>query len=196
MSIGEVVGLLLTATVLAAVTGACFYQLTARRRRRADESWIRRRDAYAHWLGIHMALSNASLSFVAAFRALAKEPGESRYFTLRLQEAQRARQAWCTAMSEMDRVEAMLVVWSDDADVRKKIGELGRVTPVALRRAIHGDEGGVSELRALLEHRVEQAHGWVQSAMRDTRCQRTRFSEAIERCTRYVRMIMDRWSRA
>lgn len=195
MSIGEVVGLLLTAAVLAAVTGACFYNLAAKRRRRVDESWIRRRDAHARWLGTQMALSRACLSFVAAFRTLAKEPRESRYFTLRLEEAQRARQSWCDAMSEMDRAEAMLVVWSDDADLRKIIVELGRVTPIALRQAINGDECGVRELRDALHHRVERAHGWVQYAVRDTRAERAPISETIERCTSYVRTIMDRWSR-
>lgn len=195
MSIGEVVGLLLTATTLAAVTGACFYNLAAQRRRRVDESWIRRRDDRAHWLGAQRTLCRASLSFVAAFRALAKEPRESRYFTLRLAEAQRARQSWCAAMSELDRAEAGLLTWSDDPDVRKLIDDVGRVTPAALRLAINGDDGGVRELREALENRVEKAHGWVQSAMRDTRPERTRIGETIERCTGYVRTIMDRWSR-
>ncbi len=195
MSIGEVVGLLMTAAVLAAVTGACFYNLAAKRSRRVDELWIRRHDAHAYWLGTQMALSRACLSFVAAFRTLAKESRESRYFTLRLEEAQRARQSWCDAMSDVDRAEARLVIWSDDADIRKKIGELGRVTPATLRQAINGNECRVRELRDALEQRVEEAHGWVQYAVCDTRGERAAISETIERCTSYVRTIMDRWSR-
>jgi hypothetical protein len=183
------------AAVLAAVTGACFYNIAAKRRLRNDELWMRRRDAYAQWLGTQMALPRVCLSFVSAFRTLANEPRESRYFTLRLEEAQRARQSWCDAMSEMDRAEAKLVVWADDVDVRKKFDELGCVTPVMLRQAINGDECGVRELRDVLEHRVERARRWVQDAVRDTRGERAPIGETISRCTSYVRTIMDRWSR-
>ena len=117
MTDGEAIGLAIMAGILGGVFGAGVTAMYCAFRDRVSAARVCRRDTIAQWLAARMMLGRASLSFVAAFRSLAAEGRESRYFSLRQDESQRARAQWCAAAETLDLAEAKLRAWTSSAAV-------------------------------------------------------------------------------
>lgn len=195
MSFGEIIGLLLTVALFACALGVSAAAVVAGRRYRRQELAVRRVDAYAHWLGARITITRASISFVAAFRALALERGDGAALALRRDEAQRTRAAWCAAQRELDRAEAMLVAWSGDPAVRQRVRALGHVAPEALRRAIHADAQDAGEFFVGLREADERATDLVAEmteAIHVPRVNCGRIAERVRVCLAFVADSMRR----
>ena len=195
MSTGELVGLICTVALLAAVAGALVTAVVAGRHSRAAEIRLRRVDVYAQWLAAHFATTRASVSFVTAFRALAVVKQDSEYFSLRQEEAQRARAAWCDAMSELDRAEAALLVWSTDPSIRTHLARFERISPETLRSAIDGHRQNVARLIERLRNADDRAAEFVRAATKEARPRRLGHGETLSRIRAYVGSIVNHLSR-
>jgi hypothetical protein len=195
MSTGELIGLLATVVLFAGGVGVVATALVAARRGSAADARKRRLDAYAQWLAAHKTLARASTSFVAAFRVLAAEHRDAVYFSLRSDEAQRARAAWCDAMRELDRAEASLVVWSADPSIHGQLVLFQRPRPEALRAAIDGDQVDVDRLSHAFHGADELAVEFVIRATvraRDGQSATRRFFALV---AAHVETIVHHWSR-
>lgn len=195
MSTGELIGLLATVVLLAVVAGAAATAVVAARRGGAADARMRRIDVYAQWLAAHKTLARASTSFVAAFRALAAEHRDALYFSLRRDEAQRARAAWCDAMRELDRAEAALVAWVADPSIHKQLALFQRVRPEALRGAIDGDQADVDRLSHELYGANELAAKFVQQAIGQARGGQSATRRLLARAAKHAETIVHQWSK-
>lgn len=196
MASGEIVGLILTVGLLGVVAGIAVTAASAVRRGRATELRIRQVDAYASWLAAWTTLSRASMSFVAAFRALAAERRDADYFSLRCEEAQRARAAWCDAIRDLDRTEALLIAWSEDPSIREQLARFERVPPDVLRAAIDGDSSGVDEFARRFREADDRAVALLCTATAKTRSHQPAARKLAARAATYAETIIDRWSKA
>ncbi len=195
MSSGEVIGLLATVVLLAGGAGAAATAAIAARRGLAADARMRRIDAYAQWLAAHKTLARASASFVAAFRALAAEHRDAVYFSLRRDEAQRARAAWCDAMRELDRAEASLVAWSTDPSIHEQLARFQRTRPEALRAAIDGNQSDADRLSQELHGANELAVKVVLQATTKARGKRSAAAELLARVMAHAETIVQQWSK-
>ncbi len=198
MSAGEMAGLVVLAGSCGLVAGVTAAALVFGRQLRGTERQPRRVEAYTNWLGAHLTASRASLSFVAAFRALDAERSDSVYFALRTAEAQRARAYWCDAMQRLDAAEAALIVLgATDPECNSPEGFI-RVRPDALRRAINGDEGDVDELAQRLYAEDRVAIGFVRSTIAAGKitAKRSVFGEVLVDAGKRFKAIIGRWGSA
>ena len=195
MSAGELLGLLVTAGLLAAAIGAVLTAAGALRRNRITDLRARRLDVYAEWLAARLILTRGSRSFVAAFRSLAAERPDSSNLTLRRDEAQRARAAWCEARNALDRAEAMLVVWSDDPSISEKLAGVTPVSPDMLRTAINGPPEDFESLTRRLHEADEEAIRLVRSATTVADAPPRPVREMLTRAANYVQSIVEHWSK-
>ena len=195
MSNGEMVGLVLAVALFSASAGAVVAGVIAARRDRFAELRMRRTDAYALWLGARRTLTRASLSFVAAFRAVAAQTRRKDVETLRHEEAQRTRTAWFEAMRELDQAEAGLVVWSDDPSVRRHLDRFPPVKPEMLREAIDGSVKTVAQLARLLREDDDRAVQFVLMATARTRPRDLPGSVWLTGMAKYAGSIVDHWSK-
>ncbi len=140
MSTSEVVGLVVAAGLVGGLAGSMLVALIVTRITKVRDRRARRIDAYARWLAARLAVSRACVSFVAAFRSLRREPRDSTFFSLRADEAQRARAQWSTAMQELDASEAVLIAWSIHDDIGDRLAGFERVAAHTLREAINGSD--------------------------------------------------------
>ena len=148
----EAIGLAIMAGVLGGVFGAVATALFCAYRDRVLTARACRRDAIAQWLAARITLGRASLSFVAAFRSLAAERRESRYFSLRQDESQRARARWCLAAESLDLAEAKLRVGTPSPGFSKRLDGFARQSVESLRAAIDGDDVAVDRfMQAVLD---------------------------------------------
>lgn len=148
----EAIGLAIVAGVLGGVLGAVVTALICAYRDRVLAARSCRRDAIAQWLAARITLGRASLSFVAAFRSLAAERRESRYFSLRQDESQRARAQWWRAAESLDLAEAKLRVGTRSTGFSKRLDGFERHSVKSLRAAIDGDEVAVDRfVQAVLD---------------------------------------------
>jgi hypothetical protein len=195
MSWDETVGLMLSVALLSGVVGAALAAGFVRRREGREADHARAVEAYARWLAARLTLSRASLSFVAAFRALAAERRESTFFPLRTEEAQRARALWCETSRDLDLAEATLLTTISDSGFPAQIGALERVSAEVLRAAINGDpaafDGLVQQLRAADQRAVEFARNATVNARR---CGWS-WRERLRLLARPIQSVVDRWSR-
>ena len=195
MSWDETVGLMLSVALLSGVVGAALAAGFVRRREAREADHARAVEAYARWLAARLTLSRTSLSFVAAFRALAAERRESTYFPLRTKEAQRARALWCETSRDLDLAEATLLTTISDSGFPAQLGALERVSAEVLRAAINGDpaafDGLVQQLRAADQRAVEFARAAAARSRRGGSPWRGR----LGLLTRPIRSAVDRWSR-
>lgn len=194
MSTGEFIGLFATVALFAGGVGVVATALIAARRGSAADVRMRRIDAYAQWLAAYKTLARTSTSFVAAFRALAAERRDAAYFSLRRDEAQRARAAWCDAMRELDRAEASLVAWSADPSIHKQLGRFHRARPEALRAAIDGNQVDVDKLSHELHGAHELAAEFVIRATVQTRAGHPATRRLLARVATHVETIVHYWS--
>ena len=195
MTAGQIACLVLSAALIGAVGGAWLATIIISLKAGTGVVQRRRLDAYAEWLSAWRTLSRASLSFVAAFRALAADPRQSPYHTLRQDEAQRSRAAWCEAMAQLDKAEAHLLVWSDDPEIRERMGSLDRPTPECLRAAINGEQELTDRLRDRLRADDERAMTQVHAHSLGSRDEPSRLFAMIRRGAGFLQAIVDQWSR-
>ncbi len=194
MSVGEAAAIVVLAGLCGVVVGTTIAVLVSERRQSSGRR-TRLSEAYTLWLAARLTASRASLSFVAAFRALGAERADSVYLPLRTDEAQRARAYWCDAMQKLDLAEAALVALGANDSNRAPAGQFLRVGPDALRRTINGDETDVDRLAQYLHTADRNAIDFVRSvvgagkaAPRDTAL-RSLFVQTARR----LRAIVDRW---
>lgn len=196
MSAGEVIGLVLTVAFFSAAGALCLAALASRRLRH-NASWQRRRrEVFVAWLANWMTVSRTSASFVVAFRALASEPANSANHALRREEAQRARSDWCSAMRELDRAEAALIVWCDDPEARAHLARFDRVKPIMLQAAIDGDARDVQQLLAELQSQTASVQAFVVHWISDCPSRRGSARERIVRVLAFANRVIEQWSRA
>ena len=162
MSVSEIVGLALMFALLGVTIGAIVTGVRVSRREWRREEHARRLEAYARWLAARLTLTRASISFVAAFRALEARRHESTFLPMRQDEAQRARCVWCDAVREHDQAMASLLVWSGEPSLIERLGGLDPVTADVLRKAIDGDADSFDKL-------VRQLRATDRSALELTR---------------------------
>ncbi|MHC4697622.1 MAG: hypothetical protein ACYTFA_12860 [Planctomycetota bacterium] len=195
MSSGEVAVIAVLGGLCGVLVGAATAALVISQRRQSVAQRTRLIEAYTGWLAVRMTAGRASLSFVAAFRALAAERSDSIYFPLRTDEAQRARAYWCDAMQKLDLAEAALIVLHADDSGRDPCRQFFRVRPDALRRVINGDEADVDRLAQDLHAADRVAVDYVRNAVADAK--RRPANAGIQglfvKTFRQVRAIVDRW---
>ncbi|MFH1111241.1 MAG: hypothetical protein V1790_18895 [Planctomycetota bacterium] len=195
MSWDETVGLMLSVALLSGVIGAALAAGFVRRREAREADRARAVEAYARWLAARLTLSRASLSFVAAFRALAAERRESTYFPLRTEEAQRARALWCETSRDLDLAEATLMTMISDSGFQAQMAASERVSAEVLRTAINGApatfDGLVQQLRAADQRAVEFARAAAASSRRGGSAWR----EWLGLLTKPIQSVVDRWRR-
>jgi hypothetical protein len=189
----EFVGLILTAAMLGVATGASFTAVIAVYRERSTSQRTRRCDAFAAWLAARKGLSRASASFVAAFRALALEKPESVHLPLRREEAQRARAAWCDAARELDRAEAMLLLWSGDPRTREDLARFERPAVERLRAAIDGDARRANALLEQIRDTDDRATEFARTAA--AKAMGSRKPGRVRTARRSLAMVIHSWSR-
>ena len=197
MSVGEIVGLVLTAGLFGGAAGAVVVARITARRQRVFNRRTQLLDAYARWLAGHMTLSRASASFVAAFRSLAAESRDSTFFTLRVEEAQRARARWCDAMRELDLAEASLRTHAPTPVVGEQLTQFKRVEPKALRAAINGSETDADQFMQLLRAADQAAIQFVEQAAAaiDAPARPSAFRDLIVKMAVQIDTIIDSWSK-
>lgn len=202
MSVGELIGLVVTISLLcAAITTAIILILTIR-----QDQPVNQHDpinkALEQWLASRLTLSRASLSFVMAFRSLASNSKDSPHYPLRIQEAQRVRGQWCDAMRELDRARASLIVHHHDPTIDDQLKDFDKIGAAELRRAINGNPEIVQQLRNQLDQLDRDSIQWVRSLVQPSAAQN--FSGSMNRpaiCNhllqsiRYLRSIINHWNR-
>lgn len=149
MSSGEIVGLCLTIALLGGAVGVVVGVLLGRRRSDALAVSLERRRAIARWAGARRTLNRAAGSLVAAMRALGAEDRDSPIYSLREQEAQRARADWCVRCSEVDQAQAMVLALGDHLST-EKLGTGAANDARAIRTAIEGSEAELVSFHARL----------------------------------------------
>ncbi|MBU0716679.1 MAG: hypothetical protein KJ749_00385 [Planctomycetes bacterium] len=196
MSTGELIGLSLTAGLLAGAISAAAVAWVVLRQQSARETRSIRIDAYSRWLAGCLTLSRASVSFIAAFRALGAEPRSSAYFSLRAEEAQRARAYWGDAMRELDVAEAALLVWDQSPSLPAELARFPRVEARELRVTIDGDETDMDEFAQKMRAADEAAVRFVQ---RETAPPNSAggptLARLILRTAKQLQSIVHRWAR-
>jgi len=192
MSLGEIVGLCLTTGLLGGLLGVVAGALLARRRGEARSLQLEQRRAIARWGAARRTLGRATASFVAAFRALSAEDRASSAYSLREQEAQRARAAWFACCREVDRADAVSLVVGLEA-----LAEIHRDEATTDPRAIRAAIDGSKEEAAAFAARLKEADRSTESIMRaQIRATQTagpaRLTHALFRC---MSALIDRFSR-
>ena len=195
MSLGEVAGLAVLAGLCGVTAGVILAAVIGARYSRRAGRHMRRIDAYAKWLGAHLTATRASLSFVAAFRALADARSDSVYFELRTTEAQRARAYWCDAMQRLDAAEAALIVLAATELGDNTRAWFFRIRPDALRRAINGPEENIEELARHLHSADRAAIDFTRSATleRKASAKRGGLGDMLVHAVTRLQTIVDRW---
>jgi len=158
---GEVIGLSLTVAMLAFLSGVLM--VASRDQGKSAEQCDRdsRRATLADYLSARRALTRASLTFVASFRALASSQEGLRHTRLRVKEAHASRRRLHEALDDLDKAQAELIVWFPEW---QRAGEGGRSVDVAtLRAAIEGTDADV----ATLAKRLHEANRFAAASVRD-----------------------------
>ena len=196
MSAGEVAGIAALAGLCGVVAGAAITVLVTSRALHGTERRGQRIDVYTRWLGARLTASRTSLSFVAAFRALAAERRDSIYFALRTNEAQRARACWCDAIQQLDLAEAALIAFGTTGPAHNPRDKFSRIGPGALRRAINGDEIDVDRLAQDLHRADRAAIDFVRHAVASgkIRGDKSRFNDMLATTSKRLKAIVDHWS--
>ena len=197
MSMGEIIGLALTAGLLGGLAGAALVGVMLRRHRDAHARRVRRVEAFTRWLAARMTLSRASVSFVAAFKALAAAPPDSIHFPLRMEEAQRVRAQWSEATRELDLAEASLRAWMDSSGERKRLAAFDRIGADRLRAAIDGDEREVDQLLQALSCADRSAIEFFEQVVEasDNAGRGAVFVDLLSGTATQVGRVVDGWSR-
>ena len=197
MSVGEVVGLVITVGLLGVIAGGMLTALLAVRSSRLDTIRQRRAAALSHWLAARLTLSRCANSFIAAFRALAFEPRGSSLRALRLDEAQRARARLFAALRDLDRAEADLITRVPDPAIHLQLDSFKRLTPEELRAAIDGDSKNVATLVGKFRRDDQRAIAFVRftAARIGTGNGQSPLRDLVDRLAVLARSTLDQWGR-
>lgn len=185
MSAGELIGLIVTIGLLCTLITATVILVLSIRQHPQPAKHDSSTEAYERWLAARLSLSRASMSFVMAFRSLAAESKESPHYSLRMQEAQRARSHWVATRSELDHAIAAIIVRSKDPTIPDQLNKLDTLDAVLLRGTINGIPKEVQQFRDRLCTIDRDSIRWVQSKVRsssvkfDLRVQPLRFLQSI-----------------
>ena len=192
MSQAELVGLMLTAAVLAAGLGAVAGILLAKSRSARAQVLGELTKAYSRWLAARWRLSRTSISFVAAFRALEAERAESSNYRLREREAQRARARWSHAVDELDGAEAEISARAFGVEPPPRTSPMD---PDELRAAIQGDGSAFRALRLRLQWEDAQAAERVRVTLERLARPRSVWRTAMRTLGAFFGRIAEGWTR-
>ena len=194
MSIGEIVVLAIGAGLFGGAVGAVLVTVVMTRRDRAAQARYRLMDAHVRWLAARKCLTRASGSVVAAFRSLAVEPCDSPYFSLRSDEAQRARSQWCDAMGDLHLAEAELIAYSPNGTEAEYAGRFPCIGANALRAAIEGDEADVDQLMRNLRAIDQRAAEYVRAVTAGVLPPQQRLWRLVARSAGHLESMVEQWS--
>ncbi len=158
---------------------------------------IRRR--WSRWLAARRTMSRATVSLVAAFRALRRDqPGEvSRSW--RYDEAQRARAYWHDALREHERAEADLEVGHWLANVDTHFISPRHPASDGFRAAITGSPDDTNALLLRVQAVDHEASAFAMANIqRELTKQRSNFqnplSRFVVRWARFMSQLVDSWA--
>lgn len=202
MSAGELIGLIVTVSLLCAVITALIILILSIRQNQPTSQYDPANKALEQWLASRLTMSRVSLSFVMAFRSLASESKESPHYPLRIQEAQRVRGQWCDARRELDRARASLIVHHHEPAIDDQIKAFDIIGAEELRRAINGNPEIVQQVRDRLNQLDRDSIQWIRSSVQASTLQN--FSGSITshfiyhhllQSIRYLQSIIKHWNR-
>lgn len=199
MTVGEVVGLAVVALLLGASAGVGVGMLLMARLMRSRHGERSSSDAYAKWLAARFTHSRASVSFVAAFRALASEAGDAPNLQLRIEEAQRARADWIESVRLLDRADSLVIASTLDPALPGRLRAFRPVGVGELRAAIDGPMIVVDRFRRTLREADEAAIDFMLSELSNGSWHsgmRQVVSAGVLRGASRVGGLIDRWSSA
>ncbi|MFQ5494686.1 MAG: hypothetical protein ACE5EX_04835 [Phycisphaerae bacterium] len=196
MSVSEVAGLVLTAGLLGAAVGIAVAAALIGHRHHLDRLESQRRQSLAGWLAARLTLNRASLSFAAAYRALAAERSGLEAVALRREEVQRARAAWCDALCDYDRAKAALLVWNHGNGLWEKLTALERHLPDAIQAALCGEPADLERLAARLRRLDVSSAGVVRSTLANHRTRSVHWPTPLARMADSFTGIMHRVGRS
>lgn len=185
------------AGVLGGIVGAALTSLYWAKRERWASEQETRREVIASWLAARIALGRASISFVTAFRSLGAVGPESRYFSLRQDEAQRARAQWARAAQDLDIAEAKLRVWHPSEDLGGRAARLDRISVESLRAGIDGDEAAADRLMQSVLAMERQAIAFAEETVAELAPSRRvpALREMLRRVVAKLEAVADGWAR-
>lgn len=199
MTVGEVVGLTVVALLLGAAAGVGIGMLLMARLMRSGYARRSSSESYAKWLAARFTHGRASVSFVAAFRALASEARGSPNFQLRLEEAQRARADWIESVRLLDGAESLVIASTLDPTVRERLRAFHSVGAGNLRAAIDGPLIAADRFRRSVRQADEAAIDFMLSELSNGswhRGMRQVMTTGVLRSATRVGGLIDRWSSA
>lgn len=163
MSAGEVVGLVLTATL---VGGACGALLAARWHAAARYAAFeeRRIDATVRWLDAQAELSRTTIALVKAVRTLATEPRDSAIFAEQRDAVRKAQRRRRKARRAHSLAEAAMILWSRDPRRAEAVNGAFPDDEEIRRIALHGTQ---EEVQALFRRISEADRRAVEAVRRD-----------------------------
>jgi hypothetical protein len=148
VSAGEVVGLSLTVALFAFLAGVILGTSRDRRDSSPARDRAERNAVLSRFLSARRAATRASLTFVAAFRALAGTEEASVHRRMRVGEAHASRRRLRDALDRLNRAEADVIVWFPDRErTDQRNGSLDVAT---MRAAIDGTDSDVATLQKRL----------------------------------------------
>lgn len=153
MSETEIVALVIAAALGGIGTGLGIAALVQLGRQDRRERHGRATEAYAHWLAARTRFTRATATFVESFRALAKSESQSQSVAARRAEANRARDDWRSASTELDTSEAEMIAWSVDPSITSRLIDHARPSSDTIRSAIDADATDVQKIYDRIEAR-------------------------------------------
>ena len=185
---------LLAAFVGGALAGFSITLALLSMRRRIVSRELEKRTLYVRWLAGRVVLSRATLSLVAAMRALKTNGEAATLRDLRIAEAQRSRSAWFLARRQLDRASVALQAWyTSQGDERSIIME--DRSAVMMRQATDGADAELAqlvqtlrELDAAAKETMRQALSPRPSALWSTMCRSMALTAAP------FRKVLQQWS--
>ncbi len=153
MSETEIVALVIAAALGGIGTGLGIAVLIQLGRQDRQERLYRATEAYAHWLAARTRFTRATATFVESFRALTKSESRSQSVAARRAEANRARDDWRSASTELDTAEAEMIAWSVDPSITSRLADHARPSSDTIRAAIDADAENVQQFYDRLEAR-------------------------------------------
>lgn len=189
MSAGELIGIIITAILLGGAITAAITVTLAIKQGRAESLRPNQNDVNERWLAARFTLSRVSISFVMAFRSLAKETKESPYHSLRTQEAQRTRDQWSQAKTEYERALAAVIVQSRNPDIATTLQKMDTIDASELQNAINESPLTVQKLRDRLDQQDRYAIRWVQQINSPTQSP----MDILLKPVRYLQNIIQHW---
>lgn len=161
----EIIGIAVSAGLLAGAAAAWLVVTVAVRRERARRARERLLDALGAWLAARLNLSRSAKSLLTAVRSLSPRGEASAQTVVRVEELTRARAHWHNAVDHMRSAECAILSRCDDPDVHVRLRSLGGVDVARLRGALNGGDREADRFLGTLKAIDERAYEIV---MRET----------------------------